>query len=1189
MTPEHDPISVTLPNGSAIHSNSVGTLPIPGLSAEATKAYVFDSLHSPLLSIGQLCDADCTATFTKRDMVISHDDATILTGHRDASTNHLWQVDLPPAPDAPPAPDDPLHSANAALLPTKVKDLVAFSHACLNSPVPSTLEAALSANNELTVFPGLTLESFRKHTPNSEATAKAHMKQTRKNVRSTKPETPALPLLPELDEFPPPLDKGKRTHYLFASVIDRNPTGRCYGDLTGRLPLPSSRGNNYLLILYDYDSNFIAAEPIKDRTAASILAAYIKLHNVFIHAGFRPILQALDNECSDILKAYFKEEDIDYQLTPAYIHRRNAAERAIQTFKDHFIAALCGCDPEFPMYHWCSLIPQTVLTLNLLRTSRAHPHLSAWAAVHGTYDYNKHPIAPLGTHVMIHQKPSQRGTWSPPGIDAWYVGPDFERYRCFTCVTFRSRKVVHPDTLSWFPKQISMPTSTTTEVLSAAIADLTEALSLHDVSATFAPTESFSSPTLSRLNDIFLPSSKDASPDPDQASKPLAPATLLRVPPPVPDDETTPRASNRKSLPGPVPPLRRSPRLHHANMALQTPTCPAPASHCANMALPAPTYHLEMFVSLSTHQANKAINVDTGQPAEYRELLRSSEGPLWDRATAMEFGRLSDGCKTYKTTGTQAIKFIRFSDVPKDRIKDITYVKLVVADRPFKVETKRVRATAGGDRINYPFDVSSRTAELNTSKLLFNSVVSTPGACFMTLDIQDFFLSTSKMERAEFAKVPLSTFPQCIIDEYDLTSIAHNGFVYLQIDGAMYGLPQASLLANKQLVRRLGPAGFDEARHTAGLFVHKTRPLMFALIVDDFGVHFVDKANADFLISTLSQHYTLTIDWTGAEFCGLHLDWDYTARSVELSMPGYVARALARFAVTDHTPSDSPHQHVVPQYGAKVQLTTVDSSPFLDADATTRIREIVGVFLYYARAIDNTMLVALGTIASQQASATQATANAVVDLLNYAATHPDAIIKYFASDMVLYSHTDASYLSEAKARSRASGFFFLSDHPDKLNGLCPPLNGALHVLTGIMRNVLASAAEAETGSAFLNAQCAVPLRTTLHEMGWPQPATVITTDNSVARGILNDTVKQKRSKAIDMRFYWLQDRIKDGQFIIQWKPGRCNLSDYYSKHFPPSHHRLERPLRLHEPGSAKAYEEWKRLADAAGASPAAPD
>jgi len=107
-------------------------------------------------------------------------------------------------------------------------------------------------------------------------------------------------------------------------------------------------------------------------------------------------------------------------------------------------------------------------------------------------------------------------------------------------------------------------------------------------------------------------------------------------------------------------------------------------------------------------------------------------------------------------------------------------------------------------------------------------------------------------------------------------------------------------------------------------------------------------------------------------------------------------------------------------------------------------------------------------------------------------------------------------------------------------------------------------------------------------MGWPQLPTVITTDNSVARGILNETVKQKRSKAIDMRFCWLQDCIKDSQFIIQWKPCVCNLSDYYSKHFGPPIHRGTCALCLHEPNSAEAYKDWKLLADSAPALPAMP-
>lgn len=212
--------------------------------------------------------------------------------------------------------------------------------------------------------------------------------------------------------------------------------------------------------------------------------------------------------------------------------------------------------------------------------------------------------------------------------------------------------------------------------------------------------------------------------------------------------------------------------------------------------------------------------------------------------------------------------------------------------------------------------------------------------------------------------------------------------------------------------------------------------------------------------------------------------------------------------------------------------------------------------------------VALGTIAAQQAKGTEATMQACTDFLNYAATHPNAIIEYQASDMILHIHTDASYLSESEARSRAAGYFFMSDTPEP--NKTPTINGPVHIVSSILRNVMASAAEAEVGAAFMNAQQACSIRTTLNEMGYEQPPTPLQTDNNVAQGILEGTVKQKRSKAIDMRFYWLKDRVAQQQFSIHWKPGATNLADYFSKHFNGTHHQAVRPIYLKEPNSTQA-------------------
>jgi hypothetical protein len=103
---------------------------------------------------------------------------------------------------------------------------------------------------------------------------------------------------------------------------------------------------------------------------------------------------------------------------------------------------------------------------------------------------------------------------------------------------------------------------------------------------------------------------------------------------------------------------------------------------------------------------------------------------------------------------------------------------------------------------------------------------------------------------------------------------------------------------------------------------------------------------------------------------------------------------------------------------------------------------------------------------------------------------------------------------------------------------------------------------------FHNARDAIPLHTAFIEIGHPQPATLIQTDNACAACIFNETVKQRRSKAIDIRFYWIHDRIKQGQFLVYWAPNTYNLADYFTEHHSTAHHKLMRScylLELHKP------------------------
>jgi hypothetical protein len=382
----------------------------------------------------------------------------------------------------------------------------------------------------------------------------------------------------------------------------------------------------------------------------------------------------------------------------------------------------------------------------------------------------------------------------------------------------------------------------------------------------------------------------------------------------------------------------------------------------------------------------------------------------------------------------------------------------------------------------------------------------------------------------------------------------------------MYGLPQAGRLANDQLIAFLAPHGYHPVPLTPGLWRHTTKDIVFSLVVDDFGVRYTSRADADHLIATLETAYQVSTDYTGSRYCGLTLKWDYNARTCDVSMAGYIDRALHRFQhPKPPKPEHSPHPWQRPIYGAKTQYATSPSdTAALDAADKLRILEVLGTLLFYARAIDSTLLTAIGELATEQSEGTTTTMDKLAQLLNYCATNPDATVRFTASDMILAVESDASYLSVVKARSRAAGYFFLTNKPANPTDALKP-NGAVHVLCHIMREVLSSAAEAELGALFHNGKEACPLRIALEEMGHPQPATPMATDNNTASGIATDTVKQKRSKAIDMRFYWIRDRVRQGQFNIYWSKGKTNRADYFSKHHPASHHQAIRSTYLYSP------------------------
>jgi hypothetical protein len=225
----------------------------------------------------------------------------------------------------------------------------------------------------------------------------------------------------------------------------------------------------------------------------------------------------------------------------------------------------------------------------------------------------------------------------------------------------------------------------------------------------------------------------------------------------------------------------------------------------------------------------------------------------------------------------------------------------------------------------------------------------------MMMDIKNYYLGTP-LSWFEYMKMLLSHFPEEIIQKYNLNDLAVDGWVYIEVRKGMYGLKQAGLLANQLLQTRLAPFGYYPARHTPGMWLHKTWPIYFTLVVYDFTVKYVGKQHAEHLRNALLRTYELTTDWTATVYSGMTLKWDYDNRTCDISMPGYVSNVLSKFQHdSPKHPQHTPSRYVTPVYGAKTQYATKDETPLLTAQQCLTIQKVTGSVLYYARAVAPTV------------------------------------------------------------------------------------------------------------------------------------------------------------------------------------------------------------------------------------------
>ena len=1216
---KHEQIKVQCANNSTMASTATIALNIPELPPPLREATAFREMTKGLLSVPVLCDGDMEVTFRKKDMdVKDKNNKVIIQGKRDTESP-LWIIPIVRKEKQLTNnvhKGQSLHQANSAYHQHTLPKLTAYLHSCVGSIPPKTWIKAIN-NGWFDSWPGLTAAAVSKHLPKSPMTVMGHLHRIRKGIRPSdkidKEELMEEEMLPELP-LPPPRGHIDRQHYIGVDAVKfEKLKGTISTDLPGRFPITSAQGNAYIFIMYDYDGNSIMAEPIKNRKKESLLYGFHTCVTALKRAGITPIIHRLDNEISKDMITRMEQEKMDFQIAAPGDHRLNFAERAIQTFKNHFVSVLHGCDPQFPANQWDRLVPQAVMTLNMVRPSRINPRLSAYNQIHGIFNYEKTPLAPPGCKVIVHERPQERRTWADHGVAGFYIGPAMHHFRNYYSYIPTTRGVRVSNTVEFFPAHVDMPQTSSEDRLAQVTQDLITVLKNPHPPTPFLHQGDKTNDAIRTLQKIFQP--------PQQADdrKPVSPPRVQETPylaPRVLQSDTTRRQSPRvaeqlnKRKTGNITTGTEVKRKFHNKLYTGTVTrydneaklyyikytdgdseemteaevnkykCTSNKSVTERLKRRMKRHQVNATTQaaqkakdhpLPQHFAYSVWDDETGRMLEFRHLLNHKNSDIkkkWGRSGANEYGRLMQGIgkkrpPEERIEGTNSMQFIKKKQVPKGKI--ITYARFVADIRPQKDEKERMRLTAGGDRLIYDGKKSTETAGLETTKMLLNSVVSTPNAKFACFDIGNMYLNT-KLPSPEYMRIHRSMIPDEVMEEYNVEQYLDNeGYAYVEITGAIYGLAQSGYLANQDLIENLAKYGYYPSKRTPGLWHHKTNTVKFSLVVDDFGVKYNKKEDAQHLLDAIAAHYPVKADWTGAKYIGIDLDWDYERREVKLSMKGYVAKALKEFQHPQPTkPVYGPTPYTAPIYGRTIQYAPEIEAKTFTEKQIRHVQEVCGKFLYPARTVDNTMMHAINELCIAATEGTVATAKALSHFLNYCATNPEAEIIYRASDMILTIDSDAAYLVAKKARSRAAGYFYLSNKDGKL------FNGPIFVLSKVIKAVMSSAAEAECGGLYINAHEAVTMRQTLIELGHQQPTngTPIRTDNSTADGIMNRTVKANRSKSMDMRFWWLVDRVEQGQFRIFWAPGKVNLADYFSKKHPASHHKKVRPIYLHINGQS---------------------
>jgi hypothetical protein len=946
-----------------------------------------------------------------------------------------------------------------------------FWQRCLFSPCKSTLVTAATQIDLASSFPVMTSTFIRKNYVHTAATPMGHLNRTRKNLKSTKN--------PPSNSNPKSLKSSQKAVY----VHIYKPTYHNYSDATGTF----LKTNLHFLVMYHYDSNYIHAAALTDYSAASYYRAY--LDGLAIYAAARPndeyvpTYEIADNAMTQQFIRDLAKKNIQTQLVAPGNHRANNAERAIQTFKCHFISGLATCDPSFPVSEAKQLTQQALISLNLLRRSRLNPKISAYQEMHGIFDANRFELHPPGTKVITLDDPSERASFANHGPEGFYVGPSLTHYRCHRIYIPSMKKTRISDSVAWLPSTPIVPTYPT------------------------------------------LPPGLFISQPPQQIAPPNPNASPIQPPLPINDSFTSEgvQYDDEEPLTIPMTPSYENTRHDDPISPIEYPS--------------------------TSEGAPKAFYV------HYEKAIQGMNHDKWIESMDTEMRRL--------ITKTGSMEYLPDGIAPSNA--KIGMANPIIAEKIRMDGSEfRTRLTWSKNIVVTDGPTSSSTVDLTAVKLLLNSIVSDPHAKCSVIDISDFYLN-SKLPTPAYLWVPMRFLPYVTRKWLGVLDRPRTDKLLFKVYNAIYGMDDAGRISQQDLVRHLAPHGYHMTAHSPCIFTHDTNSTVFTTFVDDFLIKTDSRTNDfDHLKKILELKYPIKYQEEATKYLGFTISLkrfpNHELDSLTISMPGFVKKGLQMLNFKQTYHPKSPSVYTAPIYGNKIQFEEEDSSPPATKLQEAYLRKAVGIFRYYAQCIDGVSLHPISKLALKQSNPSTRDMEILDRFLNYMADNLDsASITYRPSDMQLHIHSDESYLSEAKSRSRHAGFSTCGEIIYSPNGPSK-VNGPIRVSSTIIPTVVGSATEASYASLYLNAQDATIDRQTLVDIGHPQQPTLITYDNQPAGKIALKTAKIKKSKAIAMRYHWIQDRIQSGEFRINWKPGPHNIADFPSKAHPVHHFLTMRPL-----------------------------